>query len=278
MKLVEFIKREILDTETGEVFNSVGKDRTQMRLYNAPWIIVLMAEIYNLTNEEEYVEILYRVAKHYYSLGGEKFYPNGIHVKDIIEAVNKSGKKHYVKELITMFERHTQNMIDTGLNYPPHEVDFEQTIVTPAVAFMCEMGLVSGDEKYLNSVKNHIKVLDRFNGYQPDYHMNGIPIRYWDDFWFGKSTLYADVYPHYWSCLTASSWHVFGLLSQNEEYIKKAENCIRNCLCLFHEDGSASNSYVYPFSVDGNKGEFYDDWANDQDFALYFAMQILLEN
>ena len=40
-------------------------------------------------------------------------------------------------------------------------------------------------------------------------------------------------------------------------------------MCLFFPDGSASCAYVYPFSVNERKGEFYDDWANDQDFALY---------
>ena len=137
------------------------------------------------------------------------------------------------------------------------------------------MGLITGYEKYLNSVGEHVAVLDRFNGYQPDYHMNGIPIRYWDDFWFGKATLFADTYPHYWSCLTAACWHYYGILAKDEKYIAMAENCMRNCLCLFNDDGSASNAYVYPFSVDGRTGEFYDDWANDQDFALYFAMEIL---
>ena len=56
----------------------------------------------------------------------------------------------------------------------------------------------------------------------------------------------------------------------NEEYLKKAEDNMRNCLCLFYPDGGASCAYVYPYSVNGVRGEFFDDWANDQDFALYY--------
>lgn len=29
---------------------------------------------------------------------------------------------------------------------------------------------------------------------------------------------------------------------------------------------------MYPHTCNGTDGEFYDVWANDQDFALYFAM------
>ena len=53
-------------------------------------------------------------------------------------------------------------------------------------------------------------------------------------------------------------------------YKAAAEEGIRNCFCLFTEDGEGSCAYVYPYRVNDRKGEFYDDWANDQDFALYF--------
>ena len=103
--------------------------------------------------------------------------------------------------------------------------------------------------------------------------MNGIPIRYWDDFWFGKAGLFADTL-HYWSCLTAYSDYTYYRLSGEEKYLSSAYNCIRNCLCLFLPDGSASCAYVMPYFVDGVRGEFYDEWANDQDFALYYALRI----
>ena len=48
---------------------------------------------------------------------------------------------------------------------------------------------------------------------------------------------------------------------------------MRNCLCLFTDDGRGSCAYVYPYRINGEKGQFYDEWANDQDFALYFALE-----
>ena len=35
-------------------------------------------------------------------------------------------------------------MIEVGLNYPPMECIFEQTIVTPVVQYICEMGIIRG--------------------------------------------------------------------------------------------------------------------------------------
>ena len=51
---------------------------------------------------------------------------------------------------------------------------------------------------------------------------------------------------------------------------------MRNCLCLFNARGEGSCAYVYPFRLNEKPGEFYDEWANDQDFALYFAMELEL--
>ena len=65
---------------------------------------------------------------------------------------------------------------------------------------------------------------------------------------------------------------------------EKAKRCLRNCLCLFFPDGTASSAYLYPFSVtmlnpDGTvsesarRGEYFDQWANDQDGVLYLILQ-----
>lgn len=51
-----------------------------------------------------------------------------------------------------------------------------------------------------------------------------------------------------------------------------AEKCMRNCLCLYSDEGGGSCAYVYPYTSNGEKGQFYDEWANDQDFALYIAL------
>ena len=273
MKWVAFVKREFVNVQTGQVFDNIGMDPTRKRLYNAPWVMMLMAELYELTKDDEYLDILVKIIRWFYANGGETFYPNAVNPSFICEVLRKA-KREDAEEIAQMFVKHADNMVKIGLNYPPHEVIYEQTIVTPAVTFITAAGLIKNDKSYMEKVGSHMPPLRRFDGMQPDHRFNGIPTRYWDDYWFGKAALFADTL-HYWSCLSAYSNYSYYLLSGDEDYKKYAENCIRNCMCLFFPDGAASCAYVQPFYVDSVRGEFYDEWANDQDFALYYAMLML---
>ncbi|MBQ2613732.1 MAG: hypothetical protein IJB80_00165 [Clostridia bacterium] len=274
MQFVTFVKREVLEVTTGQVFNEVGKDPSFLRLYNAPWMITLMAELFFLTKEEEYLDIIHKAVKFYYGQGGGKFYPNGLSMELTINALKEGNKPEYLNDVLGYFRQHVQNMIEVGLNYPEMECVYEQTIVTSPATYIPEMGLITGDPSYGKHILDHLAVLDRFSGMQPDFRNNEMAIRFWDDYWFGKGGLYLDTL-HYWCCLTARSFSCYSRLTGEQSYQEKAENCIRNCFCLFKADGSASCNLALPFAVDNHPGDFFDAWANDQDFALYFAMQIL---
>ncbi len=274
MKAVEFFKRECVDLDTGEVYNTIRKNRKMIRLYNAPWMILLFSELYLLDGKSEYMEFVHKAVNYYYSNGGLKFYPNGIRPNRVIYAFEKYGNEEYTKEALDWFKKHADNMVETGLNYPPMEVIFEQTIVTPPASIITDIALMTGEEKYINAAKIHFDVLERYDGMQPDYHLNHIAIRYWDDYWFGKTQILGDTLPHYWSCLSAAAYKLYYDLTGEKKYKQYCEMGIRNCLCLFDEKGRGSCAYVYPFRIDSTPGEFYDEWANDQDFALYFLMDI----
>ena len=269
---IDFLKREFYEEETGEVFDTVRKNRDLIRLYNAPWVMMLFAEMYFLTKDANYINDIEKIADNYYSNGGLKFYPNafmpGLILKVFRDAGSDEGK---VKKY---FINHAENILEKGLSYPPHEVNYEQTIVAPAVTILSEIAAATGDDRFKNAAKVHVQVLESFNGMQPDFHLNEIPIRYWDGYWFGKCRLYGDTMPHYWSCLTAHSYADYYLISGNEKYRQAAKKCIRNCLCLFDDSGKGSAAYMYPFKSDDTFCKFYDDWANDQDFALYYALII----
>lgn len=63
--------------------------------------------------------------------------------------------------------------------------------------------------------------------------MNEIAIRHWDGYWFGKREMWGDVYPHYWSTLTAAAYHYYSQCTGDASYQRRAENIVRNNLCLF---------------------------------------------
>ena len=131
----------------------------------------------------------------------------------------------------------------------------------------------TGKEVYLEEGKKQLAVLKLFNGHQPDYHMYENAIRHWDGYWFGKYKNYGDTFPHYWSALSGLVFREYGKINGDSEYDKMAENSLRGVLSAFHEDGSASCAYVYPYRVNQVKCAYEDPWANDQDWALYYYLK-----
>lgn len=273
-KYIEFVFREFYDTNTGRVYPGIGKCAERIRLYDAPWVADLFCEVYYLTGDKKYLYEIIKIFDFYYAHGGDHFYPNGFSPKKCVEALRDAGMDNEAKALFEKFKIHVDNMVKIGTNFPPHEVNYEQTIVSPAATFISEMKLLTGDDLYTKAAALHIELLDRFDGAQPDHHLHEIPVRYWDGFWFGKALQFGDTMPHYWSCLTARSFADFALASGNDAYLGKARECIRNCMSNYRKGGKNSCAYIYPYKVNGKRGKFYDPFSNDQNTALYFALQI----
>ena len=278
LKYVAFVLREFVDPETGDVFDTIGRDPTMIRLYNAPWVCVFMTELWYLFKDDEYLKIMHRVMKKYYDGGGDHFYPNAISIDEPIKALRLAGLNDEADELFDSAVRHTAVIIANGTDYPKHEVDYEQTISAPAVTFLLALYKLTADKAYIEYAEPHLELLERFNGFAPDYHLNEVAIRHWDDYWFGKSKMFGDTFPHYWSVLSGWAYKLYADSVDSCEYAKLAEKSARNCLCLFMPDGSASCAYVYPYMINDRKGKFFDEWANDQDFALYYAIKMIERN
>lgn len=274
-RFIKFVFREFYDEETGEVFNTIGKNRDQLRLYNAPGVMLLFAEIYFVTRDEAYLSHIVKLAENYYGIGGKKCYANGLAIGKVMRAFRMAGREADGERVMELFHTHVDNIIGNGTSYPKHEVNYEQTIVTPAVTHISEMGLLCENrEYYIAEAKKHIECLQRFSGHQPSFHLNEIAIRYWDDYWFGKNRTFGDTLPHHLSCLTARSYIAYSRLTGETEWLGRAEECIRNCMCLIGDDGRGSAACVYPYRLDGRRGEFFDPWSNDQDLVLYDALYL----
>ena len=278
MKYVGFIYREIYDSSTGCVYNTVGYTTKRLRLYNAPWVAEFFTELYWLTDDKQYLEDMFKAECWFYENGGGRFYPNATFINNFVEALNHANMKDKAESLISLYIAHAENMISIGTSYPKHEVNFEQTIVAPAVTHLQNLTMITGDERFLEESESHLEILNRFNGHQPDYRLYETSIRHWDGFWFGKRRLYGDTFPHYWSSLNGVAYLERYKLTGDKVYLAKAKASMKACLCLFTPDGRGSCAYLYPFSSNNARGEYYDPWANDQDFALYYNYKYLKEN
>lgn len=273
MKYYRFVTREYYNEETGEVFDTVGMDPTQKRLYNAPWVSMLVMELYKLTGDKSYLVKMCKILDVYYSIGAERFYPNGLTMLETVDVLKNAGMNREADALLEKFKVHVDNIIKIGMDYPPHEVKFEQTIVSPGAALIAQMCMLTSDKSLIAECEKQVKLLERFNSEAPSYHLNQLAIRHWDAFWFGKRRRFGDTFPHIASIHSSDAFLQYAQISGDEHYRAIAIRGMRNNLCCFRADGRAYSSYVYPFRINGEPGEYYDPYANEQDAALYLMIK-----
>ena len=278
----KFVFREFVDAETGVVYNTIGKNPNQKRLYNGPFAAEFLLELYELKGERRYLETIKRIFLDFYANGGKNFYPNGGDISRAISLMEKAGLD--VAKLKQDHREHIERVLANGIDYPAHEVRFEQTIVTPAVRLLAGYWLyIEKNPRVLEGLRRQIAMLERFDGDQPDYLGGGVPIRHWDGYWFGKDHLYGDTV-HYLSALSGNAYMLYHRVTGEEKWREKAGRCFRNLLCLYRADGFGSAAYFIPYSVtmlrpDGSeigpamRGEKYDAFANDQYGALYVMLK-----
>lgn len=274
IRYADFIRNE-LQTEDFKTFSSVDR-KGRNRGYNYMWAADFYFRMYDVTKDRKYAEYGYKTLKSMYSQFGYGFYAIGTPVSVGLETLKRAGMTDEMEDLKQDFIKTGDIFIANGLKYPKHEVNYEQSIVAPAILFLEELYKETGIRKYLDEATRQMPVLEAFNGFQPSFHLNDIAIRHWDGYWFGKKEMFGDTFPHYWSTLTAAVFHYHYLNTGNKDYQKRAENIVRNNLCLFTPfgKGKASCAYIYPKTVDGAKGQFYDPYANDQDWALVYYILV----
>lgn len=185
--------------------------------------------------------------------------------------------------MLQCIREHADFMLQTGLAYPPSEVNFEQSIVAPACDLLLQVYELTHEKRYLQGAEQQLFVLEQFQVMQSDYHLYECAIRHWDGYWFGKHKCYGDTFPHYWTVLTAVCFSRYAKLiaataaARAECYKVRAENGAHSTLSMFFPDGSASCACVYPATVNGTPAGFYDPFANDQNWALYLYGKMLAD-
>jgi hypothetical protein len=272
IRYADFLRNK-LQTADYKTFSSVDK-RGRNRAYNYPWIASFYFQMYEITGEKRYLRDGYGTLRSMYRQFGYKFYAVDIPVEKGYNILKSNGMTAEADSLLADFREMCDNFVKIGVSYPTHEVKYEQGIVAPSVISLLQLYKITGERKYLESAELQLPLLEAFAGRQPSYHLNDIAIRHWDGHWFGKREFYGDTFPHYWSLLSAIAFDLYAQITGKQAYRSKAENIACNNLCLFTEEGRGSCAYLYPSKINGIPAQFYDPYANDQDWALYFYLQI----
>ena len=272
MRYASFVKDKLQD-EDFNVWSNVSHD-SRNRAYNYAWIANLHFYMQKVTGENKYAEYGYKTLQAMFKHFGYGFYAIDIPVKLGLEVLRSANMQEEAEKLKSDYLKIADVYIQNGLNYPKHEVNYEQTIVAPSIMLLAQVYSETKEPKYLEAIKQQLLALEAFNGNQPNFHLNEIAIRHWDGYWFGKREMWGDVFPHYWSTVTGAAFYYYYLCTGDDTYKKRAENIVRNNLCQFFENGAASCAYMYPKKVNGVKAEFYDPYANDQDWALVYYLLV----
>lgn len=272
-KFTNFIMRELVDVNAGEVFNDINRDNSYIRLYNYPWFASYFIELYKLSGKKDYLIYAVNIIKKVYKDGGDSHYSIDVPILLLSKTLESAGMNDAKFQVDQLFIRHADHILDTGTAYPAHEVNYEQSIVAPAANILLQVYLLTKKEAYLTAGRRQLEILELFNGLQPDYHLYETAIRHWDGYWFGKRKLYGDTFPHYWSALTGNAYLLYAMCTGDKKYYHKAEASFRGVLSMFHPDGSATCAYIYPHSINGIKADFADPYANDQDWGMYLMLR-----
>ncbi len=249
------------------------------RGYNYPWIADFYFRMYELTGKRQYAADGYGTMMTLFRRFGYGFYCIDYPVTKSLRVLSDAGLSQERDSLLDCYRRTALEFIRNGSNFPSHEVNYEQSIVAPAVQLLCEMSLVlegKESERCLSAAREMMPALEAFSFRQPSFRLRDIPIRHWDGWWFGKTQNYGDVFPHYWSVISAAAYHWFALASGDESYMAKAHTILRSNLASFFPDGSATCAYLYPRRINGVPGKYSDAYANDQDWALVAYLDFYL--
>lgn len=263
-----FVTEHVVDAD-GTVRDDTWRD-LKPRLYNFPWFARFLLGQGDLDGAT-------RIADRYYELGGEHFLAFGLGglLNELADRHEAGGNHTSAERLRGHLLHHTKTFVDHGDDLPPHEVNYEQSMVAPLLelliaAYRADPSVVSAD-----ALRERLGWLTAFAADQPDVRLRHVPIRHWDGYWFGRERLWGDVFPHYWSVLSAEvflGWP--DELGDTGRLREMGEAILRANLVSFAADGSATCAFVYPSCVDGRPAHVADPLANDQDWALVYALRL----
>jgi hypothetical protein len=277
----EAFRRFVTDcllTETYELRADSHRPEASMRLYDVPWLVLLLAE-------HDAGRAL-AALRGFYARGGERFLAigAGFAARALADALRADGRGDEAAEVESLLRGHAHASIAAGGDLPAHEVNYEQSMVAPLLEILCAARASTADPaeqaELDDAIAHRLPWLLAFGGPQPHVRLRDVAIRHWDGYWFGREMLWGDTFPHHWSALTAN---VLLMLPEpvaaafererGEPPAALARRIYAANLIDFAPDGTATAAFVFPSCVSGRAAHRADPLANDQDWALYWPLR-----
>lgn len=276
----DFAEAELIDS-TGSCRRGSGQQPSEFggRLYDVSWFVDFYTEHYRASADRHDLDMAVKMMDRAAYLGGEKFLciefaENTAAVSKLLE---ESGRFADAERIRSRVIASADYFLEVGRALPYHEVSYEQSMAAPLVSLLLQAYYFTGRREYLDGAKERLRWLLSFGGPQPDCRLRDIGIRHWDGYWFGINRQFGDVFPHYWSVLTAEVLARLPQSERTEETRRTALGIFKANLANVNADGSATCAYLFPSHVDGRAMSQADPLANDQDWALNIWMRMIRE-
>lgn len=246
------------------------------RLYDAPWLSWFFVERYRFTGDPEELEVAVHVLGRALELGIARFLAielSGACIA-VAEELDLAGRGAEARDLREQLVAGARHFLELGDCLPAHEVAYEQSMVAPLVELLVQAYRITGEAEFLHAAEERLAWLLAFGGPQPHARLNGVAIRHWDGYWFGMRRQWGDVFPHYWSTLTAAVLARLPAELRTPERDALALTILRANMSNYFADGSATCAFILPTAVDGAPAHAPDTLANDQDWHLAIWLEL----
>ncbi len=282
-----FIRTHIISEDYG-IWDSCFRERTAkyygetvpgtkdmtFRGFNYFFVGAFLLKMYRLTKQRMYLDDLVGGLGKYFGKFPLSDLSFGLNPREVDIALREAGMTEEAERLACHFKDKAYAFVRMEEQYAPSEVNYEQSTVAGVVMFLLDTYRLTGDRHILEGAHKHLALLEGFDGCQPDFRMHGVGLRHWDGFWFGHYELWGDTLPHQWSTLSAYAYYRYYQITSDKTYYHKSIRSLNANLCLFREDGAADYVFIYPHKVNGRSGHAFDPISNDQDWALYYYLEI----
>lgn len=91
--------------------------------------------------------------ENFYDEGGTELYAIGLPILEALRFLRDVGETEYFERTLSLFYAHGGVILRRKLDYPPFEVNFEQSIVAPAAVMMLELYRFTYTRKWLEAAE-----------------------------------------------------------------------------------------------------------------------------
>jgi hypothetical protein len=272
--------RERLITDDGWVRRGSIDASSPDRLYNTPWAVDFLVLDARRTGAVEQLDLaaslLEASVRHGVSTHLSIGYPQALIALDTAVRLLPTAPSDLTERVERLFEgvrNQAADLAARGGDIPAHEVSYEQSIVAPLVSLLSLAYRRWADDRLLRATERALGWLLAFGGRQRHVRLRHIAVRHWDGYWFGLHRQWGDVFPHYWSALTAVALLELPEKLRTAEHEAMAQAILEANLASYDTNARGCCAFLYPSCVDGVAAQGPDPLDNDQDWALVYALR-----